>query len=177
MITIGIDPGKSGGIVFINRDKIIEMYKCPQTIEEMAELLEPYRMTWESTIPITAYIEQVHAFPSDGRSSVFKFGTNYGIWQGLLGANKIETKFIAPQVWMKSLELPKDKVSRKKELKTIAQKVVDKQKLNKRVTLHTADAVLIGMFGVIQSAIDNMSLKQKVDTLINLKKKDGNGRN
>jgi hypothetical protein len=108
---------------------------------------------------------------------VFKFGTNYGIWQGLLGANKIETKFIAPQVWMKSLELPKDKVSRKKELKIIAQKVVDKQDLNKRVTLHTADAVLIGMFGVIQSAIDNMSLKQKVDTLINLKKKDGNGRN
>ena len=28
MITIGIDPGKSGGIVFIDEDKIIEMYKC-----------------------------------------------------------------------------------------------------------------------------------------------------
>ena len=27
MITIGIDPGKGGGIVFINGDKIIEMYK------------------------------------------------------------------------------------------------------------------------------------------------------
>ena len=84
----------------------------------------------------------------------------------MLGANKIETKFIAPQVWMKSLELPKDKVTRKRELKFIAQKVIDHQGLlNKKVTLHTADAVLIGMFGVIQSAIDNMSLKEKVDTL------------
>ena len=63
MITIGIDPGKSGGIVFINGDKIIEMYKCPNTIEEMAELLEPYRLKWDSNINVTAYIEQVHAFP------------------------------------------------------------------------------------------------------------------
>jgi len=170
MITIGIDPGKSGGIVFVNGQTIIEMYKCPQTIGEMAEILEPYRKTWESDVSITAYLEQVHAFPTDGRSSAFKFGTNYGIWQGLLGANKIETKFIAPQVWMKSLELPKDKVSRKRELKVIAQKVIDKQGLlNKKVTLHTADAVLIGMFGVIQNAVDKMSLKEMVDTLTKLK--------
>ena len=138
MITIGIDPGKSGGIVFINGDKIIEMYKCPSTIEDMAELLEPYRLKWDSNLNITAYIEQVHAFPSDGRSSVFKFGTNYGIWQGLLGANRIETKFIAPQVWMKSLELPKNKLERKRRIKSIAQKVIDKQGLlKKKVTLNT----------------------------------------
>ena len=166
MITIGIDPGKSGGIVFINGDKIIEMYKCPKTIKDMAELLEPYRMTWESTIPITAYIEQVHAFPSDGRSSVFKFGTNYGIWQGLLGANRIETKFIAPQVWMRSLELPKNKLERKRKIKSIAQKVIDKQGLlKKKVTLNTSDAVLIGMYGVITTAVSKLSLKQKIDFL------------
>ena len=163
MITIGIDPGKGGGIVFINGDKIIEMYKCPNTIEEMAELLEPYRMTWESTIPITAYIEQVHAFPSDGRSSVFKFGTNYGIWQGLLASNKIETKFIAPQVWMKSLDLPKSKVERKKQIKKVAQSVIDSQgSLKKKVTLHTSDAVLIGMYGVITTAVSRLTLGQKI---------------
>ena len=166
MITIGIDPGKSGGIVFINGDKIIEMYKCPSTIEDMAELLEPYRLKWDSNLNITAYIEQVHAFPSDGRSSVFKFGTNYGIWQGLLGANKIETKFIAPQVWMKSLDLPKSKLERKRKIKSIAQKVIDKQGvLKKKVTLNTSDAVLIGMYGVITTAVSKLSLKQKIDFL------------
>ena len=166
MITIGIDPGKSGGIVFINGDKIIEMYKCPSTIEDMAELLEPFRLKWDSNLNITAYIEQVHAFPSDGRSSVFKFGTNYGIWQGLLGANKIETKFIAPQVWMKSLDLPKSKLERKRKIKSIAQKVIDKQGvLKKKVTLHTSDAVLIGMYGVITTAVSKLSLKQKIDFL------------
>ena len=173
MITIGIDPGKGGGIAFVNGEQIIEMYKCPKTIEEMAELLEPYRMTWESTIPITAYIEQVHAFPSDGRSSVFKFGTNYGIWQGLLGANKIETKFIAPQVWMKSLELPKNKVERKKEIKRVAQGVIDSQgTLKKKVTLHTSDAVLIGMYGVITTAVSKLSLKEKIEFINKYKGKN-----
>lgn len=176
MITIGIDPGKSGGIVFINGDKIIEMYKCPNTIEEMAELIEPYRLKWDSNINVTAYIEQVHAFPSDGRSSVFKFGTNYGIWQGLLGANKIETKFIAPQVWMRSLELPKSKVDRKRKIKSIAQKVIDKQGvLKKKVTLNTSDAVLIGMYGVITTAVSKLSLKQKIDFLNKREKGRDNG--
>ena len=166
MITIGIDPGKSGGIVFLNGDKIIEMYKCPNTIEDMAELLEPYRLSWDSNLSVTAYIEQVHAFPSDGRSSVFKFGTNCGIWQGLLGANRIETKFIAPQVWMRSLELPKSKLERKRKIKSIAQKVIDKQGLlKKKVTLNTSDAVLIGMYGVITTAVSKLSLKQKIDFL------------
>ena len=166
MITIGIDPGKGGGIVFINGDKIIEMYKCPNTIQDMAELLEPYKVSWDSNIGVIAYIEQVHAFPTDGRSSAFKFGVNYGIWQGLLGANKIETKFIAPQVWMKSLELPKSKVERKRKIKIIAQKVIDNQKvLKKKVTLNTSDAVLIGMYGVITTAVSKLSLKQKIDFL------------
>ena len=166
MITIGIDPGKGGGIVFINGDKIIEMYKCPNTIQDMAELLEPYKVSWDSNIDVIAYIEQVHAFPTDGRSSAFKFGVNYGIWQGLLGANRIETRFIAPQVWMKSLELPKSKLERKRKIKSIAQKVIDNQKvLKKKVTLNTSDAVLIGMYGVITTAVSKLNLKQKIDFL------------
>ena len=173
MITIGIDPGKGGGIVFINGDKIIEMYKCPNTIEEMAELLEPYRLSWDSSISVTAYIERGHAFPTDGRSSAFKFGVNYGVWQGLLGANKIETRFIAPQMWMKSLELPKSKVERKKEIKRVAQGVIDSQgTLKKKVTLHTSDAVLIVMYGVITTAVSNLNLKEKIEFINKYKGKN-----
>ena len=69
--------------------------------------------------------------------------------------------------------VPKDKVSRKKEIKLIAQRVIDKQGLlKKKVTLHTADAVLIGMFGVLKTALDNMNLKDKIDALIKLKRRD-----
>ena len=94
MIILGIDPGKSGGITIINREKIIDMQKCPQTISEMAKILEPYKLSWDYNVKIVAYLEQVHAFPTDARSSAFKFGVNYGIWQGLLGAFEIENLIV-----------------------------------------------------------------------------------
>ena len=173
MIVIGIDPGKGGGRSIINNQIIKEIYKCPNTIKEMAEILRPYKLTWDFKAPIVAYIEQVHAFPTDGRSSAFKFGVNYGVWQGLLGANKIETRFIAPQMWMKSLELPKSKVERKKEIKRVAQGVIDSQgTLKKKVTLHTSDAVLIGMYGVITTAVSKLNLKEKIEFINKYKGKN-----
>ena len=90
----------------------------------------------------------------------------------MLGANKIETKFIAPQVWMKSLELPKNKVERKREIKRVAQAVIDAQgHLNKKVTLHTSDAILIGMYGVLITSISKMSLGQKIKVFNKFKNK------
>tara|TARA_R110000751_G_scaffold298170_2_gene408030 strand:+ start:364 stop:894 length:531 start_codon:yes stop_codon:yes gene_type:complete len=165
MIVIGIDPGKGGGISIINNAIIKEIYKCPITIKEMAEILKPYKLTWDYKVPIVAYIEQVHAFPTDGRSSAFKFGVNYGIWQGLLGAFNIETKFVVPQVWMKPLGLPKDKKERKQKIKSLAQNVIDKQKSfkNKKVTLYTSDAILISMYGYLKETVESMSLNKKIE--------------
>ena len=165
MIVIGIDPCKGGGISIINNQIIKEIYKCPITIKEMAEILRPYKLTWDFKVPIVAYIEQVHAFPTDGRSSAFKFGVNYGIWQGLLGAFNIETKFVVPQVWMKPLGLPKDKKNRKQRIKTLAQNVIDKQNTlkNKRITLHTSDAVLIAMYGYLKEVVEDMDIEKKLE--------------
>jgi len=165
MIVIGIDPGKGGGISVINNETITEIHKCPPTIKEMAEILKPYRLTWDFKVPIVAYIEQVHAFPTDARSSAFKFGVNYGIWQGMLGAFNIETKMVAPQVWMKPLGLPKDKQNRKQRIKTLAQNVIDKQDRlkNKRVTLHTSDAILISMYGYLKEVVEKMNTKKKFE--------------
>ena len=165
MIVIGIDPGKGGGISVINNETITEIHKCPPTIKEMAEILKPYRLTWDFKVPIVAYIEQVHAFPTDARSSAFKFGVNYGIWQGMLGAFNIETKMVAPQVWMKPLGLPKDKQNRKQRIKTLAQNVIDKQNTlkNKRITLHTSDAVLIAMYGYLKEVVEHMDIEKKLE--------------
>ena len=61
-----------------------------------------------------ATIELVHAFPTDGRSSAFKFGMNYGIWRGILCAFGIKTELVTPQAWQKTFgELPKNKQERK----------------------------------------------------------------
>ena len=144
MTIIGIDPGQGGAIACWNKG--IKSYKCPQNVETMAGIVEEFIFNSEN---IYAYIEQVHAMPHDGRSSLFKFGTNYGKWLGILGAYQIETNFVSPQKWMKywqeklDIKLPKDKPSRKRQLKEIASHYTDK-----KVTLYNADAILITMYGL-----------------------------
>ena len=55
---------------------------------------------------------------------------------------------------MKPLGLPKDKQNRKHRLKTLAQNIIDEQKVpmenKKRVTLNTSDAIMISMHGYLK---------------------------
>lgn len=166
-IILGIDPGKGGGIAVSVGGTITEFHKYPKTEQELYYILHEILSKCNGK-PI-AYLENVHAFPTDGRSSAFKFGTNYGFWQGLLVGFQIEYKLVAPQTWMKSLGLSKDKKERKNQLKEMAQRVVDKQfdsKLkNKRVTLHTSDAILISIYGYMSERTGDMNIGEYLNQL------------
>ena len=150
MVIVAIDPGASGGIAVWDKG-IQNIYKCPKDVLKMASIINSFKTTsWISEKDvIVAYIEQVHAFPTDARSSAFKFGANYGKWLGILGAYKIETILVSPQKWMKyfqekfKFKLPKNKTERKRKLKEMASKYTDK-----KVTLYSSDAILIAMYGV-----------------------------
>ena len=152
MIVVGIDPGKSGAIAVWD-EGIDKAIKCPDSPEKMANIFNSIMTnSWiDGDGKIVAYIEQVHAFPTDGRSSAFKFGKNYGEWLGVLGALRIKTIYVTPQKWMKhykekfNMALPKDKQQRKRKLKEIAAKYTDK-----KVTLYNADAILIAVYGFIE---------------------------
>ena len=146
MNIIGIDPGKSGAIAIWNGgiDRIV---KCPLNVINMADEIRKIKDK-RNTI---AYVERVHAFPTDARSSAFKFGMNYGQWLGILGAMKIKTVLVPPQTWMKyfkdklKIKLPKEKPKRKRKLKELASQYTDKS-----VTLYNSDAILISVYGFIQ---------------------------
>ena len=144
MIVIGIDPGKGGGIGVL-RGKNIKLESTPTEPTGMANIVHSAQNTaYIENEELKVYIENVHAFPTDGRSSAFKFGMNNGIWLGILGALKIEPIKVDPRVWMKSYQpLSKVKQERKNELKTIAQELFPDVK----VTLKTSDAALIAFWG------------------------------
>jgi hypothetical protein len=175
-VIIGIDPGKGGGIAVVVDGLITEFHKYPKTMKDLYYIMDEILHNW-NTKPI-AYLEQVHAFPTDGRSSAFKFGSNYGLWQGLLLGFEIECKFVAPQVWMKPLGLPKDKKERKNRIKALAQNVIDKQNISlknkhiKRVTLNTSDAILISMYGFLKETVGDMSLDKKLELYKVFKEKE-----
>tara|TARA_R100000656_G_scaffold96564_1_gene70101 strand:+ start:59 stop:523 length:465 start_codon:yes stop_codon:yes gene_type:complete len=141
---IGIDPGKSGGIATISqilKEPQFMALKTPDSVRAMVEII---RVINKHAIKPKCYLENVHAFPTDGRSSVFKFGTNFGMWQGILASFNIETVLVDPRVWQKTFgTLPKQKQERKRKLKEIAIK-----ETGVKATLSTADALCIALYGV-----------------------------
>ena len=125
---IGIDPGASGAISFTNtEEEKVHYYKCHEKISGRRVSVSMALNAYQNKEAV-AYIEKVHAMPHDGRSSLFKFGVNYGAWLGILNSIKGITKIVevSPQKWMKFWEnkigekLPKIKKHRKNKLKEIA---------------------------------------------------------
>ena len=134
---IGIDPGVSGGIAILTGRKS-ELYKCPATVRDMADILEPYRNKQD----VSVGLERVHSMPGQGVASTFKFGMNYGQWLGILASMSIPYKLIQPYTWMKYYSYPKDRKDRKNYFKNVAQQRVPLLK----VTLAHADAILIAYY-------------------------------
>ena len=152
---IGIDPGANGAIckVGYGKNNKIMIHKCPKEIEDRTFVCSD---GLRDDVETVAYIEKVHAMPHDGRSSLFKFGVNYGVWLGILHTNPNVGRIIevSPQKWMKFWEnrlgekLPRVKKDRKNKLKEMASVFTDKP-----ARLWDADAVLITMYGFYMEEI------------------------
>jgi len=145
---IGIDPGASGALskMLIGKNTVAS-YKCPTDIKDRVLVLQD---GLRKNVETCAYIEKVHAMPHDGRSSLFKFGVNYGAWLGILESNTNVHKLVevSPQKWMNfwqdllNIKFPKDKINRKRLIKEIANGFIDGKS-----TLWSADSILITMYG------------------------------
>ncbi len=109
MIIIGIDPGLDGAVAIKVHGVLWIVEDCP-TVEVKvgrskkrrpdpalcANLLRPFAKVY-----VHAFLEQVSAMKGQGVSSMFSFGTGYGIWQGVLAALQIPMTFVTPQRWQK----------------------------------------------------------------------------
>ena len=142
---IGIDPGKSGGVAVINGETA-KVYACPRTVEDMATLIGMC-LNGFSADNVRVIVEKVWAFPTDGRRGSFTFGENYGQWQGILASHELEPIYVTPKKWQSHFEIKKGlpKPIRKKVLKQMAK---DKYPNTKGITLKTADALLIALYGL-----------------------------
>jgi len=149
MITIGIDPGKNGGIAWISDGKPC-VEKMPDTLADLWELIEDIR-DGELATPrfngehgYKAYLEQVHSSPQMGVVSAFSFGNGYGHLEMALTAAGIPFERVRPQVWQKAMGCL-----------TRGEKNVTKRKAQElypqlKVTHATADALLIATYGTRQ---------------------------
>jgi len=107
MLKIGIDPGLSGAIVFLEPNSPIEWHRMPTmktgsanrvNASALAAKIRPY---WLLNKKIHAYVELVGSMPGQGVASMFSFGHSAGVIQGVLGAFEIPVTMVTPSQWKK----------------------------------------------------------------------------
>lgn len=146
-LIIAVDPGKSGGIVLGSEDGPPIVYPMPETETDVVALLtESIKLARIDDKEPICTIEKVGGFaggPGQPGSAMFSFGKNVGIIYGAFMALKVRIEEVTPQKWQKALSLgtrgTMDKTQWKNKLKATAQKLYPGHK----VTLKTADALLI----------------------------------
>ncbi|HDY86564.1 MAG TPA: hypothetical protein ENH82_00430 [bacterium] len=136
---IGIDPGKSGGMAVLTKDGVLEKVDKFKdlTLTDLYELFRHIDYVYNAF----AFIENVHAMPKQGVTSVFTFGKQYGGLLMALTCFRIPYEKITPVKWQRALGcLSKGD---KNVTKAKAQELFPSLK----VTHAIADALLIAEYG------------------------------
>lgn len=143
---VGIDPGQSGGIAWINTDTdLAGCVSMPETERDVWDVI--YAATQNQYV--VAIIESVFSRPGMGAPAMFKFGRGYGFLRGCLIASGASFEEATPNKWqgaMGVLSSHKNNAAavrvHKNKLKSKAQQLFPTLK----VTLKTADALLIAEY-------------------------------
>ena len=138
---IGIDPGISGAIAIIdNQREILLLADWP------GNAVAAYRIILDVIFDVdseAAAIESVHSMPGQGVSSTFKFGQNFGIWQGILATLGISTLLPTPHAWQKGVIHKGDGPDPKSRSMAAALRLFPKADIRLKTHHSRADALLI----------------------------------
>ena len=145
---IGIDPGLTGAIAKVSGEEI-EVWDMP-TLEVrkkrflnatlLAELLSSIK-----TQKCEVLLERVSARPGQGVTSMFSFGTSYGIIQGIIATLGIPLTFVTPQEWRKKMGVPKGKDGSRQRVLELRPDLASK--FARKKDHGRADAVLLALYG------------------------------
>ena len=110
MIVLGIDPGLSGALAFVDtaRQKVIAVYDMPVmrsgktanvTAGPIADWVREHK-------PEHVIVEQVQAMGTgEGRASLFKFGAAYGVVLGAIQVLGLPYTLVTPAKWKRQAGL------------------------------------------------------------------------
>ena len=110
MIYIGIDPGLSGAIAFLDVEKGVLSISDMPTLEvkrnnKAKKEVSPIGVAiflGKTPRQSRAVLERVGAMPGQGVTSVFSFGRSVGIIEGVLATMLIPVDIVTPQAWQKA---------------------------------------------------------------------------
>ena len=116
MLILGCDPGFTGAIAFLDTATwYLGIFDMPVfkdakgkqilNLTALATTLHPGLYQDDRNL---AVIEKVHAMPSQGSSSTFRFGEGYGALQMGLAGHGYELRYVTPAAWKKHYGLTSD---------------------------------------------------------------------
>ena len=155
MLIIGIDPGISGSICFLDNGKILDVIEMPimtdgkknkkqvngsQVYNEVTKRIKQFEKN-----QIRVVIEHVSAMPGQGVTSMFNFGQSFGILKGICTAMQLSMYFVRPAKWKKYFNLLN---SEKDASRTRAIEIFPyfSSQLSRKKDSNKADAILIASF-------------------------------
>jgi crossover junction endodeoxyribonuclease RuvC len=155
MIILGIDPGLSGAMVFLNTaDNTIAVEDMPTVeVKRNNKLKREVSPQLVAAMIIkrhvdAAFLEKVNAMAGQGVSSVFSFGRSAGIMEGVLAAFDIPTTLVTPQAWQKAMNVRDGKDGsreRAMQLFPASAELFQRKKDDGR-----SDAALIAKYGAVK---------------------------
>ena len=155
MLIIGIDPGLSGSICFLQDGVINDVIEMPTMVDGKKnkkqvngsqifnEIYEKIKKIDKKNIKVV--IEHVTAMPGQGVTSMFNFGQSFGILKGICSAMQLPVYFVRPAKWKKYFNLIN---SEKDASRTRAIEIFPyySAKLSRKKDSNKADAILIASF-------------------------------
>jgi len=139
-IFIGIDPGKSGAIAWLDRG--CDMPEWVPLKDTEYDIVNELRTLTFSDQNIFCVLEHVHSMPKQGVVSSFNFGANFGFLRGILTALDIPYERCVPAKWQKYLgcQTKGDKNVTKRKAQELFPEIA------KQITHGNADAILIAEY-------------------------------
>jgi len=114
-IIVGIDPGNSGALAFLDTDnatmRIVDMPTFEFETTKKRVTIDPYSIVAEMQQQDIShvYLEEVFSSPQMGVVSAFNFGEGKGILKGIVAAMGIAFTQVKPARWKKDMKVPADK--------------------------------------------------------------------
>ena len=159
MNVIGIDPGIGGAIALLRASAppctfhmptIAAGKKSGKRAVDHWELASLFRnMVRETSGQIVAVIEDVHAMPGQGVTSMFSFGRGLGRIEGVLAALGVSCEYVTPATWKAYYKLGRDK----EQARMLARQFWPDIPLGKKKDHGMAEAMLIARWRLRPEAI------------------------
>ncbi len=154
-LIIGVDPGITGAISFLDNGKVLDVIDMPKMADGKKNKKQVNGASiYEEIISrtknldkhdIRVVVEHVNAMPGQGVTSMFNFGQSFGVIKGICAAMQLSVQFVRPVKWKKYFNLinsSKD-ASRTKAIEIFPYISV---KLSKKKDANRADAILIASY-------------------------------